>query len=99
MLRCTVRGVPLMPDANVQYNGLNKRLNLRVSDLHYPDLQHDARHVLRSLNFSEKQLQQSFVPSQMESFGCAHLEDKRLYPFTQRESSCQNWRQRMVFGN
>jgi len=28
-LRCTVMGVPLGPDANVGYTGLNKALNLR----------------------------------------------------------------------
>ena len=35
-LRCTVRGVALAPGANVTYSGLNKALNLRVSDVHYP---------------------------------------------------------------
>ena len=35
-LRCTVRGVPLAPDANVIVPGLNQPLNLRVSDVHYP---------------------------------------------------------------
>lgn len=33
--RCTVGGIPLAPDANVQYPGLGRALNFRVSEVHY----------------------------------------------------------------
>ena len=35
-LRCSVAGIPLGPDANVQYPGLGTTINLRVSEVHYP---------------------------------------------------------------
>jgi hypothetical protein len=35
-LRCTVAGIPLAPDANVQYAGLGTQLNFRVSEVHFP---------------------------------------------------------------
>jgi hypothetical protein len=35
-LRCRVSGIPLAPDANIVFLGLGTRLNLRVSEVHYP---------------------------------------------------------------